>query len=265
MPRAVPVAGLLASVLLNGTSWAAPIFENSVVSHDIDLITADDPAVPACLHYVGQTLQEMPGALHTNDLMASDVYTFDASFADNSKLGIWAHPSVGTREDAEKLAAVLLGPLGRLPAVLRQRLTHVVVQSGDHTSFAEDKGHFFVTYAENIRSRISTHDLEETVFHESVHAALQDQWEESAAWREAQKADNAFVTEYAAKLPHREDLSESALFAFAYLRHPERLPPEVRRSIETIMPARVSFFRTIFETPEPDVSAVEMPKDCLAR
>jgi len=235
-----------------------------VVSNDIDFIMASDPAAPGCLRYLGQTTQEMARALDTDELMASDVYTFEVAFADQSQVGIWVHPSVGTREDAEELAALLVGPLGRLPAVMRQRLSHVVVHSGNHTAFAEDLGHFFAVYADNFRARIGTHDLEETVFHESVHATLDAEWADSAEWRQAQAADGAFITEYAAKVPEDEDLAESALFAFTYLRHPERLPPEVARGVDMIMPARLSFFEKIFGAPEPDVSRVEPPQDCLA-
>ncbi|UVK40988.1 hypothetical protein LHFGNBLO_002528 [Mesorhizobium sp. AR10] len=266
MSRRVAAAGALASCLLAGMAMAAaePLFENSVVSNNIDFIIASDPAVPGCLRDLGQTTQEMAGALDTDELMASDVYTFEVAFADQSQVGLWVHPSVGTREDAEELAALLVGPLGRLPAVMRQRLSHVVVHSGDHTAFAEHLGHFFAVYADNLQKRIATHDLEETVFHESVHATLDAQWAESAEWRQAQAADGAFITAYAAEVPVGEDLAESALFAFTYLRHPERLPPEVVRGVERIMPARLSFFETIFGAPEPNVTGVEPPEDCLA-
>jgi hypothetical protein len=147
---------------------------------------------------------------------------------------------------------------------MRERLSRVVVHSGDHTAFAEHLGHFFVVFVDNIQKRISTHDLEETVFHESVHATLDAEWAESAEWRQAQAADGAFITEYAAEEPEGEDLAESALFAFTYLRHPERLPPDVRLGIETTMLARLSFFETIFVAPEPDVSGIEQSQDCLA-
>jgi len=256
----VPV---LASCLWVGMVAAEPIFPNSVVSNDIDFITASDPSVPGCLRYLGQATQEMAGALDTDELFASGVHTFEVVFADGAQVGLWVHPSVGTQEDAQAVAALLVGPLGRLPAVMRRPLSHVVIHSGDHTAFAEHLGHFFAVYADNVRARIGTHDLEETVFHESVHATLEADWAESADWREAQAADGSFITEYAAESPEQEDLPESALFAYTYLRHPERLPPEVARRVEAIMPARMAFFETIFSAPEPDLSGVEQPKDCL--
>jgi hypothetical protein len=265
LPRRAAAVSVLVYCLLSDPAWAEPLFENSVVSNDIDFILSSDPTVPGCLSYLGQATQEMPGALDTEELMASDVYTFDVSYVDGSDVGIWVHPSVGTKEDAENLASLLTGPVGRLPAVMRERLNRVVVQSGDHTAFGEHLGHFFVVYEDNIHKRISTHDLEETVFHESVHATLDADWAESAEWQEAQVTDGAFITEYAAEKPKGEDLAESALFAITYLRHPERLPTEVRDGIDTIMPARLVFFETIFAAPEPDVSGGELPQQCPAQ
>lgn len=253
----------LLSCLWAGTAAAVPLFPNSVVSNDIDFITAEDPAVPGCLRYLGQATQEMAGALDTDELMAAGVHTFEAAFADGARVGVWVHPSVGTRQDAEAVAALLVGPLGRLPAVMRMPLSHVVVHSGDEAAFAEHLGNFFAVYADNVRARVSTHDLEETVFHESVHATLDVLWADSAVWRDAQAADGGFVTGYAAELPEGEDLAESALFAFAYLRHPGRLPPEVARGVEATMPARLAVFETIFGAPEPDVSGAGLPADCL--
>jgi hypothetical protein len=264
VPRPLTATSALASCLVAGMAAAEPLFPNSVVSNDIDFITTSDPTVPGCLRYLGQVTQEMAGALDTDELFAHDVHTFEVAFADGSRVGLWVHPSVGTREEAEAVAGLLVGPLGRLPAVMRMPLSHVVIHSGDHTAFAEHLGHFFAVYEDNVRARISTHDLEETVFHESVHATLKALWAESSVWRDAQAADGGFITEYAASSPEQEDLAESALFAYTYLRHPERLPPEVARGVEAIMPARLAVFETIFGAPEPDVAGAELPEACLA-
>ncbi len=258
------VACVLAGCLLPRAAVAEPIFRTSVTSNDIDFITSDDPAVPGCLRYLGQVTQEMAGALDTDDLMAENVHTFEAAFADGARVGLWVHPSVGTREEAEAVAALLVGPLGRLPAVMRWPLSHVVIHSGDHAASGEHLGHFFAVYEDNVGARIDTHDLEETVFHETVHVTLEALWAGSSVWRDAQASDGNFVTEYAAFSPEQEDIAESALFAFAHLRHPGRLPPEVAQGVEVIMPARLAFFETIFGAPEPDVSGVELPGDCFA-
>lgn len=161
-------AGMSEGVVATGAARASagPLFENSVVSNDIDFIMVSDPATPGCLRYLGQSSREMPGALDADELIAAAVYTFEVEFADQSQVGIWVHPSVGTRQNAEELADLFVRPLGQLPTVMRQRLSHLVIHSGYHAAFGEHLGHFFVMYADNVRARIATHDLEETVFHE---------------------------------------------------------------------------------------------------
>lgn len=254
----------LSCCLLASEAVGAPLFENSVVSNDIDFIKADDPAVPACMRYLGRSAQEMPGALDSDELMATDVYQFEAGFMDNSRVGIWVHPTVGSKEDAKVLAGLLLGPLGRLPSVMRHGLSHVVVHSGYHAAFAEHLGHFFVLYADNIQARLDTHDLDETVFHESVHATLDDEWSQSADWLQARQADGQFITEYAAEKPDGEDLAETALFGLTYLRHRERLPPQVVAGVESMIPARLAVLRTIFSEPEPELAGVQQTDGCLS-
>ena len=64
---------------------------------------------------------------------------------------------------------------------MRRMLDHVVIHRGNATAFAEYLGHFFVLYSANIKVRIRNHDLEETVFHEAVHATLDYKYTRSAA------------------------------------------------------------------------------------
>jgi hypothetical protein len=226
-------------------SAAEPIFPNSVVSNDLDFIHDDDPAPGACLDYEGTSRAEMPDKRH-DDLLADNVHVFQASFADGTDVGIWVHPDVGTQLDAEGMAEPVMQAVAKLPRPLRELLGHVVIHKGDETAFSEDEGRFFVLYSDNIESRISTDDLEETVFHESVHATLDVPHASSADWIAAQMADANFVTEYAAENPEGEDMAESALFAWAILKHPGRLPASVEDSVRTLIPNRLTFFEGLF-------------------
>lgn len=129
---------------------------------------------------------------------------------------------------------------------MRSKLDHVVIHKGDEVAFGEKGGHLFVLYSDNIRTRIRNHDLEETVFHESVHATLDAKYLRARKWRNAQRADGAFITVYAANLPEKEDLAESALFAWTMLVHPGRLPARVEQRVRDIMPNRLAFFENLF-------------------
>lgn len=98
-------------------------------------------------------------------------------------------------------------------------------------------------------ARISTHDLEETVFHESVHASIQGVYQSEAIWLDAQANDDAFVTEYGQNLPGLEDMAESALFAYTAIVHPGRLSNDIEAWLEENIPNRMAFFRTLYDTP----------------
>ena len=128
--------------------------------------------------------------------------------------------------------------------------------------FAEDKGHFFVLYSENVKKRIRSHDIEETIFHESVHATLDDDYLGNADWIEAQKSDGAYVTRYAAERPDKEDMAESALFAYTILYHPGRLPEDVERQVKALMPNRLAYFDTLFDELAGTVTNVDQPLAC---
>ena len=51
--------------------------------------------------------------------------------------------------------------------------------------------------------------LEEVMAHEAVHAALDSMYLSAPAWRQAQKSNVMFLSEYARNNPDTEDLAES--------------------------------------------------------
>ena len=256
-------------LLLIPTIWLAlmasacsrPIFLNSVVSNDLEFITTEDPHTFLCLDDIGRERREMPDR-RTDQLFADDTFIFAARFSDRNELEIWAHPTFGTLKNARRHVEMIVKPLGRLPSFMRQRLSHVVLHEGDQVAFAEDKGHFFVLYSENVKRRIRTHDIEETIFHEAVHATLDDDYRRSADWLEAQKADGAYVTHYAANQPDTEDMAESALFAYAILYHPGRLPRHIEDEVRLVMPNRLDYFSTLFADLRSTVTEVDPLPDC---
>lgn len=88
----------------------------------------------------------------------------------------------------------------------------MVLHKGDEVAFGEEEGHFFVLYSENIRKRVKTHDLEETIFHESIHATLEKDHAKSQKWLEAQKKDGDFITKLPGDFPSRR-ISQCPLFS----------------------------------------------------
>lgn len=235
---------LIATLVSNKTHAGDPLFPNSVVSNDIDFILDTDPDEFTSLAFIGLEDKEMPG--NGSNLFDEDTFVFEATFSNGKVVGIWCHSSFLTLEAAQEYADKLCPRLGKLPFVQRDMLDHVCINVGNQTAFAETQGHFFVLYSENMDDRISTHDLEETVFHESVHASIQDIYENDTAWTNAQAADPSFVTYYAQSYPQLEDMPESALFAYTLITFPGRLDADIEAWLLENIPNRLAFFEDIY-------------------
>ena len=94
----------------------------------------------------------------------------------------------------------------------------------------------------------------------------------SPAWRAVQNADPGFMTDYAYEEYPREDMAETALFAWGILRHPGRIPPADTDAIKAVVPNRIAFIGKIlpvegeiFEIPESGpVTLADTPEGCMA-
>lgn len=158
-------------------------------------------------------------------------------------------------QEAAKEYADKLGPrLGKLPDFQRNLLDHVVIHNGNAGAFDEIEGQFFILYSDNLDLRISTNDLEETVFHESVQASYQFMYQNDPSWLETQAEDATFVTDYTQNNPDLEDMAESALFAYTLINQPGRLESNVENWILTNIPNRLEWFGLIYES---STSAIE--------
>jgi len=244
--KSLKIMSLACALAYSSSGYSNSLFPNSVASNDIDFILATDPSVLAKLEFVGNSRQELPDK-RTDVLFDDNAYVFHASYADDTSIKIFASSAFINLEEATRYAEMLLKPVGKLPFKMREKLAHIVVLKGNETAFAEDKGHFFAVYSKNMDIRSGNNDLEETVFHESVHATLDESYSNSERWLSAQQSDNIFITNYAERNPRKEDLAESALFAYTYLRNPDRLPPHVKIWLEKMMPNRLAFFEKLFQ------------------
>jgi len=54
-----------------------------------------------------------------------------------------------------------------------------------------------------------------------------------------QKLDGNYITDYAMNNPNIEDLAETSLFVYTYLKHPERLPEYVSDWMMAKIPNRI--------------------------
>lgn len=231
-----------------------PLYPSSVVGTDFDFIRDDDPDVFEGLESKGKAEPEMPDKTDNDAPLEKPAWTFVAKFLDGTKIRIAVDVRIGTEEEARVEALRYTPRLGKLPTSLRRGVQRIVVhkegKGGEDATAFSDVG-LIVLYADNATKRIAKHDLEETILHESVHAAWDDTHERSDGWLAAQKKDDRFVTNYAKKNPDQEDLAESALFAYALVHHPDRIPAKEAAKIKRAIPARIAFVETLLPKDKP--------------
>jgi len=252
--------GIIVLLVACMSASASPIFPNSVASNDIDFVKPNDPSVFTCLAFEGTDRMEMPSKLR-GGLFLDNTHIFRANFSDGTSVPIWVDPAVGDLTEMEALAKDIALRVGQLPTLMRDPLDHIVLNAGDHSAQEEADGGFFMLYEDNIRFRMQNHDLSETIFHESAHVSLQNEWLPTNDWAAAKASDNGFITQYA-KTDDAEDFAESALFAYTYIKYPDRLPNNVRVAIETTILNRVEFFRNIIVDWAPHVYQVGAEQSC---
>ncbi len=241
---------LVLIVLLACRASIAQDYSTSIVGTDFDIITDNDPSSFVKLEYQGVRSAEMPDKTSAGELFRK-AHILQASFGDKTTIDIAIDSQFETAEAAETEALRYAIRLGKLPRVLRSGVQRLVVHHGkeDTTAFS-DQG-LIVIYSANATKRIETNDLEETLFHESVHAAWDLKYAKSADWKRAQVADGTFATMYAKRKPELEDLAESTLLAFAVIHHVDRLPPKDAERIQRAIPARIQFIERLIPIDKP--------------
>jgi len=235
---------------------AEPPFR-STASTVFDIITVDDPSRFDCLTYEGRAVRQMWDKRRDNEFDLN-VFLFQAYFNDAPPFDIIVNPEFRTREAAEAEARRYTKVLGQLPLEFRFGIRQFGIHDGNPT-FSGGAGKIFV-YAGKTTQRISENHLEESLLHESIHASLDRTYARSDLWIEAQQSDGRFLTRYAKSHPEREDMAETALFAYGLLRHPGRIPPVDSRNILSAVPARIAVIRDILSQP-PEIGPIPIPPE----
>ena len=154
---------------------------------------------------------------------------------------IRVHPDFATQQDAKTAAEKYGKDIGRLPKVLRSGIgtgqRTVMIHKGNHHWFATDfKGiRIYTGYR-------TQEEHEEIMFHEATHMSLDAQVEPDTKWLAAQKADGAFISNYAKTYPDREDVAESFLAYFSARYVPTRIDSDWKEDILQTIPNRIAYF-----------------------
>lgn len=227
----------------NVSNNAKPLFEFSIAGTGIDYIKSSDPDTFLSIEYKGQFSREIPGV---EPLVDTSAYVFEATFTGSKTIEIRCRSNFGSLERATEYANKLTDKLGKLPVFMRDELSHVAVFSGESRASAEPDGKFFFISDKRIDKRISDNQLEETVFHETAHVYFESRYSTSTNWVNAQQKDASFVTEYAQRLPVKEDIPETAIFVYTIKKYPGRLSSEIEDWVKTNIPNRYNFLETFF-------------------
>lgn len=241
-----------------GYANSAPPF-SSTADTVFDIIKTTDDTQFLCLTYEGRTIRQMWDKRIDNE-SDLNVFLFKAYFTEGPTIDIILNPEFETVENARAEADRYTRGLGQLPLVFRHGIKQFGIHMGNE-GFHGGPGKIFM-YQDKTTLRISQKHLEESIMHESAHASLDALYRDSPEWRAAQQKDGTFVTKYAARHPDGEDLAESALFAYALLEHPGRIPPVDSRDIVNSMSARISVIRDILATELDLDPAPEPPDNC---
>ena len=225
-----------------------------------DIITTDDPTILVCIAPQGQAPRQIWDKRVDGEPVV-EAHLFLARYADGAEIEIGINPEFSPAE-AAMLADRFAPILGQLPSSLRAGIKRFSVHDGDE-GFHAGTGQI-VVYLGRADQRASYAHLEESIFHEAVHASWDEAHRLSADWIAAQKADGMFLTDYAAQTPDREDLAETALFAFAILHHPERFPPVDTEDTLRAVPNRIAYIKGLLPPGAPLMTLAAEPPTCAS-
>lgn len=226
-----------------------------------DIITVSDPSAFTCLQYMGRGERQIWDKRVDGEPIV-DAFLFMARYSDGSNIEIGINPEFNSEDEARSEAMRYAIPLGQLPTVLRAGIERFSVHQGEK-GYHAGTGQI-VAYSGTTDNRLSYNHLEETIFHESVHASWDSEHRLSEGWVEAQTMDGRFLTMYGQNSPDREDLAETALFAFAILHYPKRFPPFDTADTLEAVPNRMEYIGELLPVESPLIYEIHTPQECAS-
>mgnify|MGYP001765650037 CR=1 FL=1 len=227
---------MVAALAWPGVVLAGPVYD-STADTVFDIITAADPSAFVCLQPLGQAPRQIWDKRVDGEPVVN-AHLFEARYSDGARIEVAVNPEFPA-EATEAIARRFALPLGQLPTALRAGIGRFSVHGGDQGFHAGDGQ--IVVYTGRADRRAADLHLEESLFHEAVHASWNRDHAAATGWRTAQRADGGFLTGYAEAAPEVEDLAETSLFAFAILHHPDRFPPADTADTRAAVPHRIAY------------------------
>ena len=213
--------------------------------------------------YLGQGEEEILAADKGGYELVSDAHLFRAEFSDGTSIAMRAHPEIGDVNAATAEVDRYTKALGQLPHVLRADVCRFAVRHGDETATASFREGMSVQTG-NMDVRIGDNRMEETLFHEAIHTSLDHKhsYGRSQDWLDAQEADGKWLTSYGRENPDSEDFAETALYAWALMNHPDRVPDDQAAAWSERVPNRIAYLEDLFRNAPTDRGSNTEPSSC---
>lgn len=204
-------------------------------------IVESDPSRLQSLSYLATTRRTIPDNRVRMDT-DTEVHVFAADFDNGQRVEMVVNTAIAPLSAAERQAEFYARILGQLDPIVAAGVQTVWIQPGNANITGPFGG--IVVHTGTASDFISRGAMEEVMAHEATHATLDAIYLDSREWQQAQKSDVAFISEYARDLVETEDLAESYV-AYLIVKNAARNPPALVQQIETGIPARLAFFRSL--------------------
>ena len=217
------------------------LFRDGAVFLAPDTITQNDPSALLNVTFLANETRNIPDNRVQNDVDTL-VNIFTASYAGGKQVTVMVNAEIAFSQseiEADRYARIL----GQLDPILREEIDVLWIHAGDAT-FSGNPGGIVIHTGRANQSLIPQGFLEETMAHESVHAALDELYLRSQEWFDAQKSDVTFPTDFAREFPETEDLAES-YGAYLIVKNADRNPSGLVSQIREGIPARLEFFANL--------------------
>lgn len=208
-----------------------------------DILKASDPTAFSTLEDAGQAERIMFDRRQGTDgaFVTLKPYLFKASYKDNLIIEMQVNPEFGSLEKARAEARKYAEVIGRLPTVLRKDVKTSWIHKGDKLFGGGNNNLLIHTGQAAAYERDGI--LEEALIHEGAHSSLDATHALAKGWVAAQKADPVFISTYAEENPQREDIAESFIFFLALQYRLDRIPKELKETVEKCIPQRMAYFK----------------------
>ncbi len=212
-----------------------------------DVIVSTDPTVFSSVSYLKVKKAEMWDRDANNNKGAwiyPDSWIFKLNYQDGITSEIRIRKKDFDKAKANELANKYGRKMGQLPANLREGVDYINIYKSDNVFGGNNfKKSIDITIGKTSKNYENVGTMEEILFHESTHAALDNLY--GTAWKTSRNKDSKFVSKYAFDNPDREDISESYLLYAALSYRPDRVAAKEVRKIRRDIPNRISYYKNL--------------------